>query len=582
MHGERELRPAPQRAPQFACRRPGQHRAQPGGDLPQLLRGVETMTAIVLALRLGRWGMVGFGLAALVATLVNTFAFFEVAGPTAATRSAFGKTMTALASQLVVMLAPPVRPDTVAGYVEFRGFHSVAILFAIWALASATAFVRGDEERGLVEASLATGVSRIALVASRVVAFAIALAVASAAAGGGFVAGVVTGHETVPVTGLIEECALLVAIGLASYSIALLVAQLAPARAATAVAGALLLALFLVNSLSRVFESLSTWRWLSPFRYYDLSQPLPPGGHFDARAFAVLVAISVIAGAAAAVALEVRDLGSALINLPARSRPATYAVARAAAWRYPVARGLYERWIGIAAWAAGMAVLAAVLVALTRTIVQVLLSIPALLPYLTIFVRQQVYPGVLGLTWFNVAQLLLAAFAITYVARWAAEDTDGRLELTLSQPISRAAVVVERMAILVAGGLVIAAVSGVVLYVASHQQGIDLNPGRLVAASLMLVPFALVFAGAGSLLAAWNPRAAVGVLGAFAFATYLDTELGTIYKLPLWLQDLSAFKLFGTPLLTGIDWRNLALMLVLALAGTATSILLMQRRDVGA
>jgi len=540
------------------------------------------MTAIVLALRLGRWGMVGFGLAALVATLVNTFAFFEVAGPTAATRSAFGKTMTALASQLVVMLAPPVRPDTVAGYVEFRGFHSVAILFAIWALASATAFVRGDEERGLVEASLATGVSRIALVASRVVAFAIALAVAAAAAGGGFVAGVVTGHETVPVTGLIEECALLVAIGLASYSIALLVAQLAPARAATAVAGALLLALFLVNSLSRVFESLSTWRWLSPFRYYDLSQPLPPGGHFDARAFAVLVAISVIAGAAAAVALEVRDLGSALINLPARSRPATSAVARAAAWRYPVARGLYERWIGIAAWAAGMAVLAAVLVALTRTIVQVLLSIPALLPYLTIFVRQQVYPGVLGFTWFNVAQLLLAAFAITYVARWAAEDTDGRLELTLSQPISRAAVVVERMAILVAGGLVIAAVSGVVLYVASHQQGIDLNPGRLVAASLMLVPFALVFAGAGSLLAAWNPRAAVGVLGAFAFASYLDTELGTIYKLPLWLQDLSAFKLFGTPLLTGIDWRNLALMLVLALAGTATSILLMQRRDVGA
>jgi ABC-2 type transport system permease protein len=247
-----------------------------------------------------------------------------------------------------------------------------------------------------------------------------------------------------------------------------------------------------------------------------------------------------------------------------------------------VARGLYERWIGIAAWAAGMALLAAVLVSVTRTIVQVLLSIPALLPYLTIFVRQQVYPGVLGFTWLNVAQLLFAAFAITYVARWAAEDTDGRLELILSQPISRASVVVERMAILVAGGLVIAAVSGVVLYAASHQQGIDLNPGRLVAASLMLVPFALVFAGAGSLLAAWNPRAALGILGGFAFASYLDTELGTIYKLPLWLQDLSAFQLFGTPLLTGIDWRNLALMLLLALAGTATSILLMQRRDVGA
>jgi putative exporter of polyketide antibiotics len=86
----------------------------------------------------------------------------------------------------------------------------------------------------------------------------------------------------------------------------------------------------------------------------------------------------------------------------------------------------------------------------------------------------------------------------------------------------------------------------------------------------------------GSLLAAWNPRAAVGVLGAFAFASYLDTELGTIYKLPLWLQDLSAFKLFGTPLVSGVDGRNLALMLALAIAGVGSSILAMQRRDVGA
>jgi hypothetical protein len=98
----------------------------------------------------------------------------------------------------------------------------------------------------------------------------------------------------------------------------------------------------------------------------------------------------------------------------------------------------------------------------------------------------------------------------------------------------------------------------------------------------MLVPFALVFAGAGSLLAAWNPRAAVGLLGAFAFASYLDTELATIYKLPAWIQDLSAFKLFGTPLLNGIDGRNLALMLLLAMAGLGSSILAMQRRDVGA
>src|SRR5207245_9929554 len=126
--------------------------------------------------------------------------------------------------------------------------------------------------------------------------------------------------------------------------------------------------------------------------------------------------------------------------------------------------------------------------------------------YLSIFVHQQLYPAVLGYTWFNVAQLMFAAFAITYVARWSAEDSDGRLEIFLSQPLSRAGIVLERMAVLAAGAAVIGPVGGAVLFYASHQQGIDLNAQPLTAASLMLVPFALVFAVSGSLLAAWHTR----------------------------------------------------------------------------
>jgi ABC-2 type transport system permease protein len=540
------------------------------------------VTSLVFGLRLGRWGIVGFSLAAFVSTLVQTVGFYQIAGHTPAERIVFGNSILALASQFSALFPPPIRPDTVGGYVEFRGFHPLAILFAIWALAGAAGFARGDEERGLVEATLATGLTRIALVATRTGAFACALVVASLGAAGGFLVGVASGHEAVSAAAVVEASALLVAIGLACYALALLVAQLAPPRSATGVAGIVLLALFLVNSLSRVFSSLSTWRWLSPFRYYDLSQPLPPGGHFDWRALVVLLAIVVVATAAAATAFQRRDLGGQLVRVPVRTAAVSHVVTGAAWWRWPVLRGLFERRVGVIAWAIGMAGLAIVFVSLTKTIVQVLLSLPALLPYLSIFISQQVYPGVLGFTWFNVAQLLFAALAITYVARWAAEDADGRLELALSQPISRSAVVVERMATLIASALVIAAISGVTLHYAAHLQGIDLNPGRVVAASLMLVPFAVVFAAAGSLLAAWNPRAAVGVLGAFAFASYLDTELGSIYKLPLWVQDLSAFKLFGTPLLTGVDGRNLALLLLLSLAGLASSILLMERRDVGA
>ncbi len=540
------------------------------------------MTAVLLGLRLGRWGLVGFGLTAFTWILLQTVGFYQVVGHTAAERVAFGAAIATLAAKFIVLVPPPIRPDTVGGYVEFRGFHELAILISVWALVSATGFARGEEERGVIDAVLAAGLSRIALVASRVVSFAIATTFASAAGGAAYVIGVAAGGESVQPLGVLEVSGLLIAIGLSCYGISLFVSQLATPRSATATAGIVLLALFLLNSLSRQFDSLSTWRWLSPFRYYDLSQPLPPGGYFDLRAWLVLFLIAAAAGAAAAFAFERRDVGSSLLRLPTRTHPPAYDAVATPLWRVPVLRGLYDQRFGLAVWSAGMAALAVLLVALTRSIVQVLLSVQSLVPLLGIFVKQQIYPSALGFIWFTTAELLFAAFAIVQVARWSAEDTDGRLEMVLSQPVSRAAVVVERMTVLIAGALIIAGVSGVTLYYASHANGIDLNGQRTVAASLMLVPFALVFAAAGSLLAAWNPRAAVGLVAVFTLASYIDTELGAIYKLPLWLQDLSAFKLFGTPLLTGIDGRNLALLLLLATAGVGSSILLMQRRDIGA
>src|SRR5439155_26542812 len=143
--------------------RPRQHRTDPGGDIPQLFQREEAqsphvMIAIAFGLRLGRWGIVGFSLAAFVSTLVQTVGFYQIAGQGPGERIAFGNSILALASQCSALFPPPFRPDTVVGYVECAGFHPLAILFAIWALASATGAARGDEERGLVEASLAAGI----------------------------------------------------------------------------------------------------------------------------------------------------------------------------------------------------------------------------------------------------------------------------------------------------------------------------------------------------------------------------------------------------------------------------------------
>jgi polyether ionophore transport system permease protein len=540
------------------------------------------MTAIRLALRLGQWGLIGFAAVAFIFTFINAVGFYAVAGHTQAEREAFAKSFAQIAAQLTVLLPPAMRLDTVGGYTQYRAYGSLVIMFSIWALASASGAARGNEERGVVEVILATGLSRMRLLAANLAAFAIACFLAAMAASAGLMVGAIAGQESFPIGPAIEAAAVLTAFAVSCYSLVLLVAQLVAPRMATGVAGAMLLALFLLNSLSRTFDSLHTLRWLSPFRYYELSRPLPPGGNFDVAATLVLAGIAIVGSGLAAAAFTRRDLGSALFALPASARPPTYEPSSALVWRVPIIRDLYDRRVGLATWAAGVSAIAALFVVLTKTIVQPLLSIPGLAAYFAAIMHGPIYQAFLASIWFGVAQLLMAGFAITQVARWSAEDSDGRLELILSNPVSRTRVVIERAIVLAVGALVIAAVSGMAVSLESHYQSIDLDGGRLAEASLMLVPFTLVFAAIGALLAARLPRATVGILGIFAFASYLMLQLGPIFKLPDWVQNLSAFKLYGQPLVDGIDRTGLAVMVAIVLVGFAASAVVMQKRDVGA
>ena len=539
------------------------------------------MTAIRLALRLGQWGLIGFAVVGFIATFINAVGFYAVAGHTQAERDAFARSFAQIAAQLTVLLPPAMRLDTVGGYVQYRAYGSLVIVFSIWALASASGSARGNEERGLVEMILATGLSRMQAVAAHIGAFAIASFVAALAASAGLMVGAIAGQESFAIGPAIEAAVLLAAIAVSCYSLVFLVSQLVAPRMATGIAGAVLLALFLLNSLSRTFDSLHTLRWLSPFRYYELSTPLPPGGSFDVTATLVLVGIAVVAGGLAAVAFQRRDLGSALFALRTPARPPTYEPSGALVWRVPIVRDLYDRRVGLATWAIGVSAMAALFVVLTKTVVQPLLSIPGLAAYFAAIMHGPIYQSFLSFIWFGFAQLLMAGFAITQVARWSAEDTDGRLELILSTPVSRTRVVIERALVLALGALIIAAVSGVAVRVESHYQTIDLDGSRLAEASLMLVPVTLVFAAVGALLAARLPRATAGILGIFAFASYLMLQIGPLFKLPDWVQDLSAFKLYGQPLTEGIDRPGLAIMVAIVLVAFWAAAIVMQRRDIG-
>lgn len=499
-----------------------------------------------------RWTIAGFAAAGFAITFLQSLAYFRLAGHTFAERAALGYSLLQQATANAALLPPPVHPETVAGYLELRAFAPLAIVFAAWALAAAP-------EPGPAPVS-------------RTLAFALATALAALGACLGVVAGVTSGGESVDGVRLAEAGLLLVALALSCHAICICVARVAPSG--PVVAGALMLTLFFVNSLSRIFAQLSALRWLSPFRYYDLSAPLPRGGPFDVGGFAVLVAIG-LAGTALAAFLTKRRVVSTR-----KARPTTYEPARVRLLALPVARDLYAQRVALATFALTFAALGILLVAATRTTIQALLALPRGLAGLPQYIFV-LYAQVLGQTWFDASALLVVALVFTFVARWASDDRDGRLEAVLSAPYSRSALLLERWAAVAVTSAIVAGISAVAVGLTSHAMNLGLDSTHLAHACIALVLFSAALAAFGVLFTSWSPKAAGTLFGAVVLAAYLDDQIGAALGLPAWTQNISPFRLLDAPLANGLDGGGVFTLAALALAAIGSSILVMHRHDVG-
>ena len=504
------------------------------------------MKAPLRALRDTRWATIAVALAGFAITFLQSVAFFQLAGHTFAQRAAFGYSLLLEATANAALLPPPVHPETVAGYLELRALAPLAVVFAAWALVSASA-------RSPVP------------VVPRAAAFAISATLAAASACIGVLAGVASGGESISALGVVEAGLLLVALAIACFAISLCTKRLA---------APVLLTLFFLNSLSRIFSELDVPRWLSPFRYYDLSMPLPRDGHFDGGGFVVLLAFAVTGTAIAHVMSTRRVVG------PGVMRRVTYEPSRVSLLAIPVARDLYPRRIELAAWCIAFVVLGVVLVAATKASMRDLLALPRGLPglpqYIFVFAAQ-----VLGQTWFDITILIVVALLFTFVTGWAADDLSGRLEAVLSAPYSRSTLILERLAAIAVTVGVLAALACLAVSATSQAANLAIDRTRLVDAGLVLTAFGLVFGAVGLLFTSWAPRAAPVLFGAVVLSAYLADQIGGALRLPGWAQSISPFRLAGSPVADGVDARSLAVLVAIAVAGIGTSILLFQRRDIG-
>src|SRR5262249_30542551 len=143
--------------------------------------------------------------------------------------------------------------------------------------------------------------------------------------------------------------------------------------------------------------------------------------------------------------------------------------------------------------------------------------------------------------YFGLAGLIIAAYAITQIARWASDDAGGRLEMEIAQPLPRWRVVVQRCVTLAVAGALLAAAGSLAVAAGAPGQGIHLDGGRMVIATALLVPLGLTFGALGALVISRLPRLAVPALAVVAVVGYYIPGLAPLFKWPDWAQDLSLF-----------------------------------------
>src|SRR5256885_12796461 len=117
--------------------------------------------------RLQRGGLIAMTAFGIFYGLIQASAYKSAAGTTPAQQAAFGHQMEVLGQSLIYLLPKPVGLDNISGFLQWRVYGILPLLFGIWVVISGAGASRGDEDRGLLDEWVSHGVSPTRYLAAR-------------------------------------------------------------------------------------------------------------------------------------------------------------------------------------------------------------------------------------------------------------------------------------------------------------------------------------------------------------------------------------------------------------------------------
>jgi ABC-2 type transport system permease protein len=494
-------------------------------------------------------------------------------------------------------LAEPIGIGTPGGYATFKVGFTI-FLVALWPLLACSRIVRGEEERGSLDALLSLPRGRVQVALEKVA------AIWTALLGMGLIIAllVFAGGKSVNANFSFFDALLfglnLVLICGVFGSIALLLSQFTQERATAAgMTGGVLLVSVMLDMIHRVIPGTDWISRISPVYYYNLSKPLVPGyapGYpINPGALVVLVALCVVVSGTAIWLFSLRDVGGTVplpgfLRLPSPSVTPERALP-VNAWSL---RSVYTRSLGAMAvptfwWTLAIAGFAGWMVIVVEQVEKTLAAIYQGSPFLKYLISKvgggDVATNATILSaLFVFLPLLLMAFAVTQANRWSADEEEGRLELVLATPQPRVRVLLGRFAALTTATVIIGVLTLATTAVASAATGIQLDGGNVVAATLSMIPLGLVVAALGYLFSGWLSTAVdTGLLSFLLVIWFAITFLGPDLHWPEVTERLSAFYYYGTPLLHGLPVGDMLFVLAVGIVALALASVRFMQKDIG-
>ena len=494
--------------------------------------------------------------------------------PTPAARLEVDALIGSMPASMVNLFGRPVALGTLGGYMTFKYGAIFALGVALWSIMALSGTLAGEARRGSLDLVATTpfGKRRIALekLAAHLTVVWLALAIFA----------VVTTFSSTT----FGDAALGDTISLqSSFAFALWVGFLAMffggiafalspllGRAGSAgVAGIAMVFLWVAAGMEIGGPLVA----LSPFAW--TADHIGLVGMYDWPALAAVGIVGVVFLALGVELFVRRDLGvTAGLSLP--GLPAGILGVRG-----PISRAFGDQLPRAASWGIGLGLTGALLASLVGPMADQIRTSPDILG-----VFQTIFPdfdlaSAGGFLQLYVALLYIAAgfAAATFVAKWASDETEGRLELVLTSPASRARwalaggvaalFAIAVMGLLFAGGIGLGAASS------------NVSAGEAMLGSGALALYAAAVVGIGVAVGGlWRTSLAAEIAALFVVATYLVDLLAPALGLPDWVHQLALTAHLGQPMAGVWDPVGIGACLVVAIGGVLLGAWGMKRRDV--